>query len=116
MPKPSLRDRGRTPEQKQQSPVIERLDLGKDVWKQLTRVSIPVVKGNKSSYKSWIAAFIACIDQAPATPENKLLQLRQYLSGEALKVFKRLGHSAAAYEAAGQFPLTSKTMKCKRSG
>ena len=45
-------------------------------------------------------AFMACIDQAPATPEYKLLQLLQHLSGEALKVAETLGHSAAAYEAA----------------
>ena len=95
LPKPSLRDRAREPEQ--QAPAVERLDLGKDMWKQLTRVSITVLKGDKRSYESWKAAFIACIDQAPATPEYKLLQLRQYLSGEALKV---VGHSAAAYEAA----------------
>ena len=98
LPRPFLRDITREPEQ--QSPVVQRLDLGKDMWKQLTRVSIPVFKGDKRSYESWKAAFIACIDQAPATPEYKLLQLRQYLSGEALKVVKGLGHSAAAYEAA----------------
>ena len=98
LPRPFLRDITRVPEQ--QSPVVERLDLGKDMWKQLTRVSIPVFKGDKRSYESWKAAFIACIDQAPATPEYKLLQLRQYLSGEALKVVEGLGHSAAAYEAA----------------
>ena len=98
--KPSLRDKVRTKKQDQQSPILERQDLGKDMWKQLTRVSIPVFKGDKRSYESWRAAFIACIDQAPATPEYKLLQLRQYLSGEALKVVEGLGHSAAAYEAA----------------
>jgi len=38
--------------------------------------------------------------QAPATPEYKLLQLRQYLSGEELKAIENLGHSASAYEAA----------------
>ena len=43
---------------------------------------------------------MACIDKAPATAEYKLLQLRQCLSGEALKVIESLGHSAAAYEAA----------------
>uniref|UniRef100_A0A8W8P1X9 CCHC-type domain-containing protein n=1 Tax=Magallana gigas TaxID=29159 RepID=A0A8W8P1X9_MAGGI len=36
----------------------------------------------------------------PATPEYKLLQLRQYLSGEALKAVENLGHSSIAYEAA----------------
>ena len=31
---------------------------------------------------------------------NKLLQLRKYLSGEAMQVIENLGHSATAYEAA----------------
>ena len=43
---------------------------------------------------------MACIDQAPATAEYKLLQLRQYFSGEALKAIGNLGHSAAAYQIA----------------
>ena len=43
---------------------------------------------------------MACVDKAPTTPEYKLLQLRQYLSGKALKVMEPLGHSAAAYETA----------------
>ena len=74
--------------------------IGSDMWKQLKRVSIPTFSGNKTTYESWKAAFNACIDCAPATPEYKLLQLRQYLSGEALKCIENLGHSAAAYEAA----------------
>ena len=37
-------------------------------------------------------------DKAPATVEYKLLQLRQYLSGEALKAIENLGYSAAAYQ------------------
>ena len=41
--KPSLRDKVRTKKQDQQSPILERQDLGKDMWKQLTRVSIPVL-------------------------------------------------------------------------
>ena len=40
------------------------------------------------------------MDQAPATPGYKLLQLRQYLSGEALKAIENLGHSDFAYESA----------------
>lgn len=56
--------------------------------------------GNKATYESWKAAFTACIDKAPATAEYKLLQLRQYLSGEALKCIENLGHSAAAYKSA----------------
>ena len=56
------------------------------MWNQLKRVSIPVFNGDKRLYEGWKMAFMACVDKAPATPEYKLLQLRQYLSGEALKV------------------------------
>lgn len=71
--------------------------VGSDLWKQLKRVSIPVFYGDKRTYESWKEAFSACNDKAPATPEYKLLQLRQYLSGEALKAVEKLGHSAIAY-------------------
>lgn len=74
--------------------------IGQDLWRQLKRVQIPVFSGDKRAYPSWRAAFIACIDSAPATGEYKLLQLRQYLAGEALKAIENLGHSAVAYEAA----------------
>ena len=78
-----------------EAPTIEQ-----DLWKQLKRVQIPVFNGNKRTYQSWKTAFTACIDNAPATPEFKLLQLRQYVSGEALQAIENLGHSPAAYEAA----------------
>ena len=74
--------------------------IGQDLWKQLKRVQFPTFSGNKRNYQSWKAAFLACIDSAPATGEYKLLQLRQYLSGEALNVIENLGHSSTAYEAA----------------
>ena len=74
--------------------------IGQDLWRQLKRVQIPVFRRRPKNYQSWKAAFLACIDSAPATAEYKLLQLRQYLSGEAVKVIDSLGHSAAAYEAA----------------
>ena len=74
--------------------------IGQDLWRQLKRVQIPVFHGDKRTYQSWKAAFLACIDNAPATPEYKLLQLRQYVSGEALQTIESLGHSATAYEAA----------------
>lgn len=74
--------------------------IGQDLWRQLKRVEIPVFSGDKRAYQSWKAAFLACIDCAPATGEYKLLQLRQYLSGEALKVIENLGHSSTAYKAA----------------
>ena len=70
------------------------------MWKQLKRVSIPVLSGDKWTYGSWKAAFMACVDKAPATLEYKLLQLKKYLSGEALKAVESLGHLAEAYEAA----------------
>ena len=74
--------------------------IGHDLWRQLKRVQIPVFSGEKRQYQNWKAAFLACIDSAPATDEYKLLQLRQYLSGNALKVIENLGHSAYAYKAA----------------
>jgi len=74
--------------------------VGQDIWRQLKRVSIPMFSGDKRNYESWKAAFIACIDSAPMSAEYKLLQLRQYLAGEALRTIENLGHSAASYEAA----------------
>ena len=69
-------------------------------WKQLMRVSILVFSGDKRSYGSLKAAFMACVDKAPATAGYKLLQLKKCLSGEALAAVESLGHSAKAYEAA----------------
>ena len=40
------------------------------------------------------------MDNAQATAEYKLLQLRQCLAGEALKAIENLGHSATAYHTA----------------
>ena len=65
--------------------------IGQDLWKQLKRVTIPVFSGYK---------IMACVDQAPATAEYKLLQLRQCLAGEALEAIESLGHSATAYQTA----------------
>ena len=73
--------------------------LGNDLW-QLKRIQIPVFSGDKRMYQSWKAAFVACIDKAPATAEYKLLQLRQYLAGNALKAIENLEHSSVAFEAA----------------
>ena len=70
------------------------------MWNQLKPVSIPIFNEGKRLYEGWKTAFMARVDKAPATPEYKLLQLRQYLFGEALKVVEPLGHSAAAYETA----------------
>ena len=59
--------------------------LGVDMWKQLNRVSIPTFSGDKRQYSSWKAAFYTCVDAAPATPEYKVLQLRNYLKRGSLK-------------------------------
>ncbi|XP_064629276.1 uncharacterized protein LOC135488565 [Lineus longissimus] len=77
-----------------------RPTLGHDIWRQLKRVDVPKFTGNVKTYSNWNAAFTACIDKAPATPEYKLLQLREHLSGDALKLIESLRHSPAAYEAA----------------
>jgi len=66
----------------------------------MKRVGIPVFSGEKTKYETWKAAFEACIDNAPATPEHKLLQLRQYLTEDALQAIDDLGHSSEAYTAA----------------
>ena len=79
--------------------VEEQELIRRNLWKQLKRILIPIFDGNRSIYKSWKAAFTTCIDQAPSTPEYKLLQLRQYLIGEAMKCIANLGHSAGVYEA-----------------
>jgi hypothetical protein len=89
-------------EQHPKSFTCQEGNIGQDMWKQLKRVTIPVFSGDKRQYEGWKAAFRSCIDSAPATPEYKLLQLRQYLSGEALRVIENLGHSKPAYEAAKQ--------------
>ncbi|XP_061172483.1 uncharacterized protein LOC133181859 [Saccostrea echinata] len=51
---------------------INQPTIGIDMCKQLKRVSVPVFSGDKRTYESWKAAFAACIDKAPATPEYKL--------------------------------------------
>ena len=76
-------------------PTIEQ-----DLWKQLKRIAIPVFCGDKRKYESWKAAFMACVDRAPATDEFKMLQLKQCLAGKALCAIEHLGHSTAAYDAA----------------
>ena len=77
-----------------------KYELCNDMWKQLKTVSILIFCGDKRIYNDWKTAFMTCVDQAPATLEYKLLQLRSYLKGDALKVVESLGHSAVAYEAA----------------
>jgi len=70
------------------------------MYKQLKRVSIPTFDGDKHKHESWKSAFNSCIEPAPATKEYKLLQLRQYWSGEALKAIGSLGHTGTSYDVA----------------
>ena len=71
-----------------------------DVFNRLKRISIPTFTGDKRTYEQWKAAFITCIDSAPISAELKLLQLREYVAGEALQCIQQLGYSANAYEKA----------------
>ena len=77
---------------------------GQDLWKQMKLASIPAFNGDKTKFDLWkaYAAFMTCIDKAPATKAYKLLQLRQYVSGEALNCIEKLGYLAMAYDTALQ--------------
>ena len=75
-------------------------NIGRDLWTQLKQVQIPTFYGDKRTYPSWKAAFMTCVYSAPVTPEYKMLQLRQYVSGEALNSVDNLGYSPTVYEAA----------------
>eukprot|EP00117_Sycon_ciliatum_P047343 scpid69314/ scgid5729/ len=66
------------------------------------KIKIPTFDGDKKLYDTWRTSFNVCVDQQPLSPELKLLQLRQYLSGPPLKTVETYGYSAAAYAAALQ--------------
>ena len=68
-------------------------NIGYNIWTQIKPVQIPIFSGNKRPYPSWKAAFMACVDRAPVTSEYKMLQLRQYVSEEALSAIESLGFS-----------------------
>ena len=63
-------------------------------------MKIPTFSGDKTAYRTWKAAFSVCVEQQDLSPELKLLQLRQCLTGSALKAIESYGYSAAAYTAA----------------
>ena len=73
-----------------------------DVFSKMSRVTIPVFSGDKRTSEQWKATFMACVDSAHVSPTMKLLQLRQYLSVEALKFIERLGYAADSYMTAMQ--------------
>ena len=66
----------------------------------LERIRIPVFAGDKMKYQQWDAAFTSCVDQAPLTPQFKMLRLESCLRGEAAETIKGLGYSKEAYDAA----------------
>ena len=71
-----------------------------ELWGHLEKFKLPKFDGNKRDYSSWKAAFEACVEKAKVTPELKLLQLRNHLTGDALKAISGLGYSAGAYQVA----------------
>lgn len=72
--------------------------IGQDLLRQLKDVAIPVFSVNRKTHENWKVVFTASIGMAPPTPDYKLLQLRKYLSGEALKAIEGLEHSGFACE------------------
>ena len=66
----------------------------------MKRVEIQTFAGEKLKYEEWKAAFIACVGSSPATPEYKFLQMKQFLSGEALQAVANFGYTQGGYEAA----------------
>ena len=60
----------------------------------------PSVERNRHTIMTWRTAFNVCMDQQPISPELKLLQLRQYLSGPLLGTVETYGYSASAYTTA----------------
>jgi hypothetical protein len=68
--------------------------------RQLQRVALPIFTGDKRQYEGLRAAFDACVDATTSSNTYKLLQLRQALQGETLKLVQNLGFSDIAYEAA----------------
>ena len=69
----------------QQSSLSTSDQISADSSALLKRVSVPKFFGQKKNYETWKAAFYSCVDRTRATPEYKLLRLREYLLGEPLK-------------------------------
>ena len=67
---------------------------------RVKKIQIPTFSGEKQAYNTWRTAFNVCVDQQPISPELKLLQLRQYLSGPPFETVETYGHSASAYTTA----------------
>ena len=66
----------------------------------LTKVAVPIFKGDQREFPGWWAAFRASVDLEDIPITIKLLRLREVLQGEAAQVLSALDHSDAAYFAA----------------
>ena len=63
-------------------------NLDQGVWSQWKWVFIPAYNGDKRAYERWRKeAFMVYVDQSPVTPEYKFLYLRQYFSGEDIRLW-----------------------------
>ena len=58
------------------------------IHSQLKRVEIPKFNGEKEKYFNWKLAFMSCVHTSPISDEIKLLHLKQYLEGSAIKILK----------------------------
>ena len=70
------------------------VSIGQYLLRQLNHVAVPVFSVNRKTYENWKVVFKASIGVAPLTADYKLLQLRKYLSGEALKSIEGLGFAS----------------------
>ena len=83
-----------------QEPKADRTPERKKTLRTLKKITIPIFSGRVEDYFAWRAAYNACIDSAEGSKEEKMLHLRQYLSGEPLRMIDPLGYSEDAYDAA----------------
>ena len=70
------------------------------IFCSLKKVNFPSFSGNINEYLNWANAFYTYIDKSSLSPEEKLLHLRQYLTGDAAKILEGIGYNAEAYELA----------------
>ena len=62
----------------------------------LKPITIPVFYGTIKEYKNWRSLFKIYIEDADASEQEKLLQLRQYLGGEAIRLVENMGFGPGA--------------------
>ena len=66
----------------------------------LKPISVPTFSGDKENFEQWKADFNVIFDKAPISNVHKLLQMKQYLSGEAARTIEHVGFSEEAYDTA----------------